>query len=674
MKTKLQITQGLCRALLLLVVFTHPGFLYGSHYANKLAGSINLTVTSDATFYGQVGEEVSFTILVENDGSVALTDVTVRDDLSLGSWSFPTLAPGAVETIVTDYEITQDDMDAGSLVNTVKAEGINPDGDKVADSKTITVDLDPAAITGDLLASLEADTPEYDHVGQLITYTINVVNSTNVALYDLEIKDSLTETVWLLESMAMGDSQSFTTTYSITQQDMDEGCVVNTGKAEGYNPLGGKIGSLVDTLSICLDAAMPGPSLLVENTADPQTYSSVNQIIYYTFSVENTSPFSIYDINLGDDLTGENWFIPKLLPDQSQVFYATYNITQSDIDQQSVVSIATAAGKGPDGQDVVHSDQETIVLCPDCLPGQLVLSKSVLGSPTYREVGDVVTYLIEVHNTGVVTISDIDIEDELTGGSWFIPTLMPGNRESFQTTYQINQNDMDVGSVVNTAQATGFDVGANMVQAEASTTVHAVDRQADAMLTLSASQTVYTTEGERIDYDVTVSNTGNLTLSDILVNESLTGAIWSETTLAPGDQNTYAVSYTIGAADIDRTHVDNMVTLNATDPDNFNVSRDAEVTIRLLKIPGGLTPGAGFDETFFIDGLQYYPSNSLKVYNRQGSLVYEASPYQNDWDGVPNRGHILNESDGRVPAGTYFYVLVIEPDQDPITGYIYLIK
>ncbi len=674
MKTKLQITQGLCRALILLVVFIHPGFLYGSHYANNAAGSINVTITSDTLYYGQVGDEVSFTILVENDGSVPLTDVVVRDDLTLGIWTFPVLAPGDMETMFADYDITQEDMDAGSLVITAKAEAINPDGDKVSDSKITTVSLDPDAITGDLLVSIVSDPDEYDHVGQLITYTINVENSTNVALYDMEIKDSLNEAVWYLESMAMGDSESFTTTYAITQNDMDEGCVVNTGKAEGYNPLGGKIGSLVDTLTICLDDAMPGPSLLVENTADPQTYSSVNQIIYYSISVKNNSPFTISDISLGDDLTGESWAIPNLLPDQNQTFYATYNITQSDIDQQSVVSTATAAGKGPEGQDVVHSDQETIFLCPDCLPGQIVLSKSVIGNPSFREVGDVITYLIEVQNTGIVTISDIDIEDELTGDSWFVATLMPGDRESFQTSYMISQNDMDIGSVVNIAHASGFDVGGNMVQNDASVTVHAIDRQADAKLTLSASPTIYTTEGEQIDYEVTLSNTGNLTLSDIVVNESLTGALWSETTLAPGDQSTYAVSYTIGAADIDRKHVDNKVTLNATDPDNFNISREAEVTIRLLKIPGGLTPGTGFDETFFVDGLQYYPSNSLKVYNRQGSLVYEASPYQNDWDGAPNRGHILNESDGRLPAGTYFYILVIEPSQDPLTGYIYLIK
>jgi hypothetical protein len=37
-------------------------------------------------------------------------------------------------------------------------------------------------------------------------------------------------------------------------------------------------------------------------------------------------------------------------------------------------------------------------------------------------------------------------------------------------------------------------------------------------------------------------------------------------------------------------------------------------------------------------------SNTLKVFNRWGSVVYEMNGYKNDWDG------------GEVPDGTYYYV------------------
>jgi len=95
----------------------------------------------------------------------------------------------------------------------------------------------------------------------------------------------------------------------------------------------------------------------------------------------------------------------------------------------------------------------------------------------------------------------------------------------------------------------------------------------------------------------------------------------------------------------------------------------------LLYIPGAITPNNdGYNDVFFIRGLHRNPDNALTIFNRYGSLVFEASPYQNDWDGVPNRGRVRTDADGRLPAGTYYYILVPEPGEKPLTGYVYLIK
>ncbi len=94
-----------------------------------------------------------------------------------------------------------------------------------------------------------------------------------------------------------------------------------------------------------------------------------------------------------------------------------------------------------------------------------------------------------------------------------------------------------------------------------------------------------------------------------------------------------------------------------------------------ILVPGGLTPdGDGINDVLYIDGLHRHPLNSLSIYNRHGTMVFQESPYQNEWDGVPNRGRVVTEADGRLPSGTYFYVLVLEPGEDPLTGYIYLIR
>jgi len=94
-----------------------------------------------------------------------------------------------------------------------------------------------------------------------------------------------------------------------------------------------------------------------------------------------------------------------------------------------------------------------------------------------------------------------------------------------------------------------------------------------------------------------------------------------------------------------------------------------------LRIPNGISmDDSGFNDIWIINGLQRYPDNKVQVFNRWGTLVYEASPYENDWDGTPNRGRVLTESDGRLPAGTYYYVIQLDPDLNPVSGFIHLAR
>ena len=59
----------------------------------------------------------------------------------------------------------------------------------------------------------------------------------------------------------------------------------------------------------------------------------------------------------------------------------------------------------------------------------------------------------------------------------------------------------------------------------------------------------------------------------------------------------------------------------------------------------------------------------LKIFNRWGSLVYESTNYQNDWDGTASNSFTGDQ----LPAGTYYYILNIkESGFDPIQSYIYL--
>lgn len=88
----------------------------------------------------------------------------------------------------------------------------------------------------------------------------------------------------------------------------------------------------------------------------------------------------------------------------------------------------------------------------------------------------------------------------------------------------------------------------------------------------------------------------------------------------------------------------------------------------------GFSPnGDGFNDFWVIDGLAAWPQNKVQVFNRWGTMVYEASPYNNDWDARPNRGRIFDSS-GKLPAGTYYYIIIPKPGDEPISGWIYIAR
>ena len=79
-------------------------------------------------------------------------------------------------------------------------------------------------------------------------------------------------------------------------------------------------------------------------------------------------------------------------------------------------------------------------------------------------------------------------------------------------------------------------------------------------------------------------------------------------------------------------------------------------------VPNVFTPNGDLQNDFFIiQGIESYSNSNLVVYNRWGTVVYEASPYRNDdpWNGT-NRN-----TGSELPDGVYFWVLKAN---NPATG------
>jgi gliding motility-associated-like protein len=81
-------------------------------------------------------------------------------------------------------------------------------------------------------------------------------------------------------------------------------------------------------------------------------------------------------------------------------------------------------------------------------------------------------------------------------------------------------------------------------------------------------------------------------------------------------------------------------------------------------IPQGISPGVspGLNDAF---DLSSYDVTKLKIFNRNGTLVYSKTNYTNEWVGQTNDGEEL-------PVGTYFYVMEYEGGNKKRSAWIYI--
>uniref|UniRef100_UPI0021C920CA T9SS type B sorting domain-containing protein n=1 Tax=Parapedobacter soli TaxID=416955 RepID=UPI0021C920CA len=88
------------------------------------------------------------------------------------------------------------------------------------------------------------------------------------------------------------------------------------------------------------------------------------------------------------------------------------------------------------------------------------------------------------------------------------------------------------------------------------------------------------------------------------------------------------------------------VTIRVTDP-----SSDIPIRVHEAVSPNG----DGINEHLIIEAIRDYPENRVQIFNRNGTVVWEASGYDNNR--VAFRG--IGSGQLRLPAGTYFYVVEI---------------
>ena len=288
------------------------------------------------------GTTLNYTFHLTNNGDRTIRNVELDDyldgvyDLAI-DWSTSTddstgdgtLAPGEMVDASGKYDITQADIDAGKVVNTVIAHG------------TLGGEYDPNQKPVD-----EPDDNENGNTNENINGNVDGNENTNDNEND---------------GGNSGD-ENMNENENIVAEPDDDG-VADDEQIDDVE----RIDSNESTVQTAINQT---PHLSLTKVADKEHVDPAypDDVITYSFTITNDGNVTLNGINIVDDLhgiseieydwsgssTGDN----TLAPGDTVTATATYAITQQDLDAGEVVNTATAHGAAPDNSDVASDPAE----------------------------------------------------------------------------------------------------------------------------------------------------------------------------------------------------------------------------------------------------------------------------------------------------------------------------
>ncbi|WP_237212503.1 DUF7507 domain-containing protein, partial [Rothia nasimurium] len=468
-------------------------------------------------------------------------------------------ATKAIENIVTAYD---------SVVNPNNE--ATDDADLVIECKAASISLEKTS-----------DYVQKDaQPGDVVTYSFTVTNNGTAPLTEFTVSDPLPG-LGTLEypadrSLASGESKTVTAKYTLTQDDINAGSLKNVATATGEtgDPNVPNPTPVTDDYTINFDQVASFD--FVKSSNYNATTAKAGDVVTYKFTVTNTGNVTLDSFKIEDTLPGlsalEYPADRSLGAGESKVVTATYTLTQADINAGGVVNTAKATVT-PENPNVPKPDPKdgTTEVKVDQKPA-FTFVKSNSFDITGAKAGDTVEYQFTVTNTGNVTLDSFEITDDKVGAITYPADMVlePGESAIATATYTLTQADINARKVVNNATAT-VDPAGNIPAPDPKEDTNTLnfDPKADYEFVKSSDYNAANAKvGDTVTYKFTVTNTGNVTLSDITVQDNKVGAVTvpAGTTLEPGKSLELTADYTLTQADINAGGVVNVATANVVPP------------------------------------------------------------------------------------------------------------
>ena len=574
----------------------------------------------------QAGDVIEYKIKVTNTGSLDLTNVVLDEklvgininakDLKIGD-----LKAGDSKEISATYTVTYEKDIKGKadengnplpIINEVFVKGesvpTKPDqkSEEVSDDSKVETPVEEAP-SYDI--SKIADKEKVTTAGEEITYTITVTNTGNTILKDLTVRDDMLGIDKVISEIKINGTNVISAQYTVTQDDIDKGGVIKNIVTVGDKETERDVN------------VEQNPGYTAVKTADKEKVTTAGEEIIYTITVTNTGNTTLKDIAVKDDMAGINTKIDTIEVGKSASVTGTYTVKQSDIDKGGMIhNAATAGDKTPEKDVPVEQNSSyTAVKTAD--------------KEKVTAAGEIITYTITVKNTGNTTLTDITVKDDMAGIDTKIDTIEVGKSASVTGTYTVKQEDIDKGGKIHNVATVGDKSPERDVEVEQNPCI-LVNKDATAVKAKDAegftdiTETTKVRPDDVIEYTIVVTNTGNTTLEDIKITDSLNvkyddkdvnagNTVYTIESLEPGKYVEIKVYYTVTAEDVKTEGtINNVATATAKDG-----THDDDNDNKVVKNPNTQVTATKAWENMDSDAAKANTLTSIKLQVKNGDTV-----------------------------------------------------
>jgi uncharacterized repeat protein (TIGR01451 family) len=465
------------------------------------------------------GGLLTYSGTVTNLGNITLTNVVVLNNQSGATPIFTaaSLAPGAGGSFTGSYLApTNCTSTSISTATSTSVCGV---------AVTNVVSSTCAINTTPVLNVTESCPANPTAPGALLTYSGTVTNAGNITITNVVVVSSVNgiTPIFRAATLAPGAGTNFTGSYLTPTNCSSTSLLTASGEST--------CGVTMTNTASATCTILTTPQLSVTQTC-PTGIVAPGGLLTFSGTVTNTGNITITNVSVVNNQAGVIFTTLSLAPGTGSGYTASYLAPTNC----SSTSISTATGVSVCGISVTNVASSTCAIVTTPL---ITISQSCSGSPAVP--GGLVTYSGSISNAGNITLTNVVILNNLSGATPIFTAiaLAPSATASYSGSYLAPTNCFSTS----VSTVTGLSVCGGPASASASSTCAI---QTTPVLNVTEScPVVPTAPGQLLTYSGTVTNAGNITLTNVVVLNNLSGAtpIFRATSLAPGVGTNFSGSY-----------------------------------------------------------------------------------------------------------------------------------